>query len=107
VATLYKNIRSFRDIDRDGLLGAAASLDWSTVWFMKGVNEKVAGFYTMLNFLLDTIVPVRQINVIEGDRLCSVCNWFDESVELAINERETGYASYMFGNEDMRQPRYG
>jgi hypothetical protein len=31
VATLYKRIRSFRDIDRDGLLGAAASLDWSAV----------------------------------------------------------------------------
>jgi hypothetical protein len=34
-STLYKSIRSFRDIDRDGLLGAAASLDWSAVWFLK------------------------------------------------------------------------
>jgi hypothetical protein len=32
VATLY--------IDRDELLGAAVSLDWSAVWFMAGVNEK-------------------------------------------------------------------
>jgi hypothetical protein len=46
-ATLYKNIRSFRDIDRNGLLGAAASFDWSSVWFMAGVNEKVECFYTM------------------------------------------------------------
>jgi hypothetical protein len=34
LVSLYKNIRSFRNIDRDGLLGAAASLDWSAVWFM-------------------------------------------------------------------------
>jgi hypothetical protein len=36
VVILYKNIRIFRDIDRDVLLGAAASLDWSAVWFMAG-----------------------------------------------------------------------
>jgi hypothetical protein len=41
LVSMYKNIRSFRNIDRDGLLGAAASLDWSAVWFMAGVNEKV------------------------------------------------------------------
>jgi hypothetical protein len=52
VATLYKNIRSFRDIDRDGLLGTAASLHWSEVWFMAGVNEKLEYFDTMLNVLL-------------------------------------------------------
>jgi hypothetical protein len=88
VATLYKDIRSFRDIDRDGLLRAAASLDWSSVWFMAGVNEKKECFYTMLNFLLDTFVPVRRIRVTEGDRLSSVRNFFDESMELAINERD-------------------
>jgi hypothetical protein len=65
VATFYKSIRSFRDIDRDGLLGAAASLDWSEIWFMAGVNEKVEYFYKMLNFLLDTFVPVRRIRVTE------------------------------------------
>jgi hypothetical protein len=53
LATLYKNIRSFRDIDRNGLLGAAASLVWSAVWFMTVVNEKVECFHTMLNLLLD------------------------------------------------------
>jgi hypothetical protein len=88
VATLYKSIRSFRDIDRDGLLGAAASLDWSSVWFMAGVNEKIKCFYTILNFLLNTFVPVRRIKVIEGDNLCSVRNWFNEIVELVINERD-------------------
>jgi hypothetical protein len=31
VAMLYKSIRSFRDIDRDGPLGAAASLNWDKV----------------------------------------------------------------------------
>jgi hypothetical protein len=41
VATLYKRIRSFRDIDRDGLLGAAASLDWSAVWSKAGVKKIV------------------------------------------------------------------
>jgi hypothetical protein len=45
----------------------------------------------MLNFLLDTFVPVRRINVTEGDRLCSVRNWFDESVELVVNERDSAY----------------
>jgi hypothetical protein len=49
--TLYNNIRSVRDIDRYGLLGATASLDWSAVWFASGANEKVECFYTMLNFL--------------------------------------------------------
>jgi hypothetical protein len=62
------------DIDRDGLFGTAASLKWSAVWFMAGVNEKVECFYTMLNFLLDTFVPVRRIKITEGDRLCSVRN---------------------------------
>jgi hypothetical protein len=80
VATLYKNIRSFRNID---------PFDWSAVWFMAGVNEKVECFYTMLNFLLDAFVPVCLIKVTEGDRLCS--NWFDERVELAINERDAAY----------------
>jgi hypothetical protein len=73
------------------LLAAAASMAWSTVWFIAGVNEKFECFYTMLNFLLDTFVPVRQIKVTERDRLCSVRNWFDESVELAINERNAAY----------------
>jgi hypothetical protein len=77
VATLY--------IDRDELLGATVSLDWSAVWFMAGVNEKVECFYTRLNFLLDTFMPVRQIRVTERDRLCRVRNWIDESVELAVN----------------------
>jgi hypothetical protein len=36
-------------------------------------------------------VPVRRIRVTEGDRLCSVCNWFDGSVELAVNERDAAY----------------
>jgi hypothetical protein len=45
----------------------------------------------MLDFLLDTFVPVRRIRVSEGDRLCSVCNWFDRSVELAVNERDAAY----------------
>jgi hypothetical protein len=35
---------------------------------MARVNEKVECFYTILNFLLDTYVPVRRIRVIEGDR---------------------------------------
>jgi hypothetical protein len=36
-------------------------------------------------------VPLRRIKVTESDRLCSVCNWFDESVELAVNERGAAY----------------
>jgi hypothetical protein len=82
---MYKSKRSVRDIDRDGLLGAAASLDWSAVWFMAGVKEKVECFYTILNFLLDTFVPVRRIKVTERDGLCSVRNWF------AVNERDAAY----------------
>jgi hypothetical protein len=67
----YKFIRSFWDNYQDGLLGAAAALDWSAVWFMAGVNEKVECFYTMLNFLLDTFVPLRRIKVLKGDR-CAI-----------------------------------
>jgi hypothetical protein len=44
---------------------------------MAGVDEKVEYFYTMLNFLLDTFVPVRRIRYTEGDILCSVCNWLE------------------------------
>jgi hypothetical protein len=55
---------------------------------MAGVNEKFECFYTMLNFLLDTFVPVYRIKVTKGDRLCSVRNWFDENVEVAVNERD-------------------
>jgi hypothetical protein len=36
-------------------------------------------------------VPVRRIRVTEGDRLCSVRNWFDDSVDLAVNERDAAY----------------
>jgi hypothetical protein len=36
---------------------------------MAGVNEKVECFYTMLNFLLNTFVPVRQIRITEGDMI--------------------------------------
>jgi hypothetical protein len=68
VSTLYKNIRSIRGIDRYGLLGAAAFLDWSAVWFVSGLNEKADCFYTMLNFLLDAFVAVRRISNTEGDR---------------------------------------
>jgi hypothetical protein len=35
------------------------------------------------------IYACRQIKVIEG--LCSVRTWFDESVELAINEKDAAY----------------
>jgi hypothetical protein len=42
-------------------------------------------------YMLDTFVPVRRIKVTEGHRLCSVRNWFDESVKLAINERDAAY----------------
>jgi hypothetical protein len=45
----------------------------------------------MLNFLLDTFVPVRRIRLTERDRLCSVRNWFDGSVELAVNEKDAAY----------------
>jgi hypothetical protein len=82
-ATMYKSKRSVRDIDRDGLLGAAASLDWSAVWFM--ANEKVECFYTILNFRLDTFVPVLRIKVTERDGLCSVRNWF------AVNKKDASY----------------
>jgi hypothetical protein len=58
VATLYKNIQGFRDIYRDGLLGAAASLNWSAVWFMAKLNEIFECFYTML--------LVRRIKVTKG-----------------------------------------
>jgi hypothetical protein len=56
---------------------------------MKRLSDEC--FYTMLNFLLDTFVPVRRIRVTEGDRFCSVRNWFDESVKLAVNERDVAY----------------
>jgi hypothetical protein len=56
---------------------------------MAGINEKLDCFYTMLNFLLDTFMPVRHIKVIEG--LCSVRTWFDESVDLVINEKDAAY----------------
>jgi hypothetical protein len=45
----------------------------------------------MLNFLLDTFVPVRRIRVTEGDKFCSVSSWFNESVELAVNARDAAY----------------
>jgi hypothetical protein len=96
VATFHKNIRNFRDIDRNGLLGAAASLDWSAF-----------GFYTMLNFLLDTFVYMRRINVTEGDRLSSVRNWVYENVELAINERDAAYKVWHDNISRVRQRRAG
>jgi hypothetical protein len=36
-------------------------------------------------------VSVRRIRVTEGDRLCSVRNWFDESVEFGVNETDAAY----------------
>jgi hypothetical protein len=45
----------------------------------------------MLNFLLNTFVPVRRIKVTEEDILCSVRIWFDGSVKLAVNERDNAY----------------
>jgi hypothetical protein len=48
----------------------------------------------MLNFLLDTFLPVRRIKVTEGDRLRSARNWFDESVELEVNERDAAYKGW-------------
>jgi hypothetical protein len=65
---------SYRDIDRSGLLGPAASLNWGAVSFMAGVNQKVDCFSAMLIFFLNTFVLVRRIKVTEGERLCSVCN---------------------------------
>jgi hypothetical protein len=100
VATLYKNIISSRDIDRDGLRGAAATLDCCAVWLMAGVNEKVECFNTILNFLLDTVVLVRRIKVTKGNSLCSVHNWFDESVEHAVNERD---AAYNIGHDNINR----
>jgi hypothetical protein len=47
---IYLEYKKFRDIDRDGVLGAATSLDWSAVWFMAGVNKKVECFYTIFKF---------------------------------------------------------
>jgi hypothetical protein len=71
------SIRSFRDIDWDELLGAVAFLDWSAIWFMAGVNEKVECFYTMLMKVRlqrsqregDYNVYHDNINRIRGDRL--------------------------------------
>jgi hypothetical protein len=79
---LYKSIRSFKDFDRDELLL------WTGVQFglWAGVHEKVECFYTMLNFLLDTFGLVRRIKVTEGD-----IAELDESVELAVNERDVAY----------------
>jgi hypothetical protein len=68
---------------------------------MAGVNEKVECFYTMLNFLLDTFVPVRRIRVTEGHRLCSVV-W---SVELAINERDVAYKVWNDNINRVREDR--
>jgi hypothetical protein len=34
---------------------------------------------------------VRRIRLTKGDRLCSVRNRFEESVELAVNERDADY----------------
>jgi hypothetical protein len=73
------SIRSFRDIYWDGLFGVAAFLDWSSIWFMAGVNEKVEFFYTMLmkvilcsirnNRDVDYNVYHENINRVRGDRL--------------------------------------
>jgi hypothetical protein len=69
------------------------------------VDEKIKCFYTMLNFLLDTFVPVRRIRVTEEDRVCSVCNWFDESVELAVNERDAAYKVWHDNINRVREDR--
>jgi hypothetical protein len=63
VATLYKNIRSFRNIDRDELLGDAASLDWISCWI--------------------------HLSLCVGSRSLKGTTFaIDESVELGINERD-------------------
>jgi hypothetical protein len=63
------------------------------------------GLWLELNFLLDTVVPVRRIQVTEGDRLCSVHNWFDESVELAVNERDAAYKVWPDNINRVREDR--
>jgi hypothetical protein len=49
------------------LLRATASLDRSAVLFMAGVNERIECFYMILNFLLDTFVPVRRVTLVRSD----------------------------------------
>jgi hypothetical protein len=34
---------------------------------------------------------MRRIKVTKGDRLCSVRHWLNESVELAVNEKDAAY----------------
>jgi hypothetical protein len=49
-------------------------------------------------------IPVRWIKVTKGDKLGSVRNWFDKSLEPAINE---GDAAYKVWHDNMNRVRGG
>jgi hypothetical protein len=63
------------------------------IWLQKKLHDRklLHDLNFFLHDLFDTFVPVRRIKVTKGDRLCSVRNWFDESVELAVNESDAAY----------------
>jgi hypothetical protein len=84
-------VRSFKGIDEDDFLLAAAQLDWSSIMYIPGVNEKVDKFYFLIGSLLDTFAPLKLVKRQQNKSLNAVENWITEEVLQLIEDRDSAY----------------
>jgi len=83
-----KWIRNFKSIDESNFLSFAAQLDWSSIMYVSGVNEKIEQFYVFLRLLLDTFAPKKLIKFQENKSLNDVENWITDDILQKIDERK-------------------
>jgi Reverse transcriptase (RNA-dependent DNA polymerase) len=88
--TVARQVRGFKNIDQNKLTAAASVLDWTQVLHIPGINNKLDIFYNYLNELLDNFAPLKTIKS-KNTNLNDIAHWCDDTVEEAINARNTAY----------------
>jgi hypothetical protein len=86
-----KWVRNFKNIEGDDFVHAAAELDWSSIMYVSGVNEKIDLFYAFIRLLLDTFAPMKLVKLQQNKSLNGVENWITDEILRLIEDRDRAY----------------
>ena len=80
---IIKRVRSFKNYTRELFLGHLRSVDWTSVFLARHVDESLGQFVSLLHGVLDRVAPLRDIKVKQKTE-----PWFNGDIQAGIRRRD-------------------
>lgn len=88
--------RDFNAVDRSRLHADCMSLPWNSMFYMANVDDMVSHFNSLVMFLFNSHVPLRQGIVSE-----KYCPWFSKTIETSIKQREIAFKNWKLNRTNL------